>query len=801
MKKHINHVTVLGSGIMGSGIACQFANIGVPVLLLDIASSELTEAEKKRGLTLEDKSVKNRIVTENLQKAIKAKPAQLYHPSFVNRITVGNFTDDLEKIKHSDWIFEVVVENLNIKRSVYEQIEKFRTPGTFISSNTSGIPIHLMSEGRSEDFKKYFAGTHFFNPVRYLQLLEIIPTPDTSKEVIDFYLSYGEKFLGKTTVLCKDTPGFIGNRIGVYSMFKMMSLASELDLTIEEVDVLTGSILGRPKTGTFKLGDLVGLDTAVNVTTGLKQNCPDDKMIQVLDSPKFMDFLVENKFLGNKTGRGFYYKEKGADGKDVRYALDLNTLEYRLQERPKIGVVETAKQAGGTSAKLGILLASKDKYGDFLRKHFASLFAYISQRVPEISNNLYSLDDAMKTGYAWKSGPFEVWDTLGLAKGIELIEQEGFEVSDWIKNMLANGNETFYKVDANGRSLYYDLEAKSYKVIPGQEAFIILNNIRPSKTIWKNSGTAIEDIGDGIINIEFRSKMNSMGGEVLEGINKGIEIAEKEYRGVVISNQGSNFSVGANLAMIFMMAIEQDWDDLNMAVALFQKTTMRVRYSDIPVIVAPHGMALGGGCELTMHADRVVAAAETYIGLVEFGVGVIPGGGGSKEFARRASLNYLKDDVKTNRLRDAYMNIGTAKVATSAYEAFDMGILQPGKDTVVVNKNRQISEAKKQAILLAEAGYTRPFQDKFEVLGKNALGMFYVGSDQLVSGHYMSDHDRLIANKLGYVMTGGNLSEPTMVSEQYMLDLEREAFLSLCGEKKTLERIQHMLQNGKPLRN
>ncbi|MDR2123321.1 MAG: 3-hydroxyacyl-CoA dehydrogenase/enoyl-CoA hydratase family protein [Flavobacteriaceae bacterium] len=801
MKKHINHVTVLGSGIMGSGIACQFANIGVSVLLLDIVPSELNEIEKAKGLTLEDKTVKNRIATDNLLKAIRSKPALLYHPSFASRISVGNFTDDMEKIKNSDWIFEVVVENLTIKKSVYDQVEKFRKPGTFISSNTSGIPIHLMSEGRSEDFRKYFAGTHFFNPVRYLQLLEIIPTQDTSREVINFYLNYGEKFLGKTTVLCKDTPGFIGNRIGVYSMYKLMSLTHELGLTIEEADVLTGSILGRPKTGTFKLGDLVGLDTALNVTAGLKQNCPEDTMIQALESTKFMDFLVENKFLGNKTGKGFYYKEKGTDGKDIRYALDLNTLEYRLQERPKLPIVETAKQAGETAAKLKVLLTSKDKYGEFIRKHFASLFAYISQRIPEISNNLYSLDDAMKTGYAWKSGPFETWNTLGIAEGIKLTEQEGFEVSPWVKDMLTNGNEAFYKVDENGKSLYYDPESQSYKAIPGQEAFIILNNIRPSKTIWKNSGTAIEDLGDGIINIEFRSKMNTMGGEVLEGINKGIEIAEKEYRGVVISNQGSNFSVGANLALIFMMAIEQDWDDLNMAVDLFQKTTLRVRYSDIPVIVAPHGMTLGGGCELTMHADRVVAAAETYIGLVEFGVGVIPGGGGSKEFARRASLNYLNDDVKTNRLRDAYMNIGMAKVATSAYEAFDMGILQHGKDTVVVNKNRQISEAKKQAILLAEAGYTRPFPEKFQVLGKNALGMFYVGSDQLVNGHYASDHDRLIANKLAYVMTGGNLSEPTPVSEQYILDLEREAFLSLCGEKKTLERIQYMLQNGKPLRN
>ncbi|WP_128330907.1 3-hydroxyacyl-CoA dehydrogenase/enoyl-CoA hydratase family protein [Apibacter sp. HY039] len=801
MKKHINHVTVLGSGIMGSGIACMFANIGVQVLLIDMAPSELSDSEKAKGLSLNDPIVKNRIVNNNLRKAVQSKPALLYHPSFIDRISTGNLEDDLHKIKHTDWIFEVVVENLKIKKSIYENIEKYRIPGTYISSNTSGIPIHLMSEGRSDDFKKYFAGTHFFNPVRYLQLLEIIPTKETSKEVIDFYLMYGDKFLGKTTVLCKDTPGFIGNRIGVYSMSKIISLSDELDLTAEETDVLTGSILGRPQTGTFKLSDLVGLDTAANVTEGLKINCPEDTMIQNLKVPDFMKFLTEHKFLGNKSGKGFYFKEKDADGKDVRYTIDLRTLEYRILQKPKIDLIDTAKQAKDERDKLKILLSSESKYGNFYRKHFASLFAYVSLRIPEISDNLYSLDDAMKTGYAWKTGPFELWDQLGLKNGIDLIENEGFKVSSWVKEMQEKDIHHFYQVDSHGNTLYYDQNKQAFQPIPGQESFIILNNLRPTKTLWQNSGTAIEDLGDGIINIEFRSKMNSLGGEVLEGINKGIELAEKDFQGVVISNQGTNFSVGANLAMIFMLAIDQDWEELNMAIALFQQTTMRVRYSNIPVVVAPHGMALGGGCELTLHADKVVAAAETYIGLVEFGVGVIPGGGGSKEFARRASLNYLKDDVKTNRLRNAYMNIGTAKVSTSAYEAMDMGILIQGKDTIIVNKNRLISEAKKQAILLAERGYTKPYPEKFEVLGRNALGMFYVGSDQLVKGGYMSEHDQLIANKLAYVMTGGNLSEPSRVTEQYILDLEREAFLSLCGEKKTLERIQYMLQNGKPLRN
>lgn len=785
MNRHIRKVTVLGSGVMGSAIACHFAGNGVQVLLLDMP----TEGADR-----------NKIAADHLKNAIKSNPSPIYDKAFASRITTGNFDDDLEKIKDSDWVIEVIVERLDIKKSMFERVDKFRKEGTLITSNTSGIPIHLMSEGRSEDFQKHFCGTHFFNPPRYLKLFEIIPGPKTDDAVIQFLEGYSDLFLGKTPVLCKDTPGFIGNRVGVYSMAKVMELAGEIGLTIEEADTLTGSILGRPKTGTFKLADLVGLDTAANVTKGLQQNCPNDSFIQDLKDSKVMEFLLENKFFGDKSGKGFYYKEFDKATKETkRFALDLEKLEYRPLERNKVAAVEMAKQAGSTKNKLGVLLQDKGKSGDLIRKHFASLFAYVADKVPEISDVLYSIDDAMKTGYAWKYGPFQSWDMVGLKNGIQLIESEGYKVADWVKEMDAAGKESFYQVK-DGKTMFYDIQTKDFKEIPGQDAFIILDNIRKTKEVWSNAEASVQDLGDGILNLEFRSKMNSIGGGVIAGIQKAIDMAEKDYRGLVIGNQADNFSVGANLAMIMMMAAEQDWWELNMAIKTFQDTMMKVRYSSIPVVVAPHGMTLGGGCEISLHSDKIVAAAETYIGLVEVGVGLIPGGGGTKEMTRRAGQYTISDDVKINHLREAYMNIAMAKVATSAYEAKNLGILTE-KDAIVVNSNRQLAEAKKHAIRLAEAGYTQPVPEKVKVLGKNVMGMFFVGSDQMVAGNYISEHDRLIANKLGYVMSGGNLSEPTEVSEQYLLDLEREAFLSLCGERKTLERIQYMLKTGKPLRN
>ncbi|WP_461533555.1 3-hydroxyacyl-CoA dehydrogenase/enoyl-CoA hydratase family protein [Sinomicrobium sp.] len=801
MKRSINKVAVIGSGIMGSGIACHFANIGVEVLLLDIVPRELTDKERQKGLSLDDSSVRNRIVNEHLATALKSSPSPIYHKKFADRITTGNLDDDLHRIAEVDWIIEVVVERLDIKKQVFDQIEQYRKPGTLITSNTSGIPIHFMSEGRSEDFRKHFCGTHFFNPARYLKLFEIIPGPDTSTEVLDFLNSYGEKFLGKTSVVAKDTPAFIGNRIGIFGIMSLFHLVKEMKLTIEEVDKLTGPVIGRPKSATFRTVDVVGLDTLVHVADGLYENCPDDEAHALFKLPDFINTMMENKWLGSKSGQGFYKKVKGEDGKSNILSLDLDTLEYRPQKKASFDTLELTKSIDRPIDRFKVLVGGKDKAGEFYRKSFSAVFAYVSHRIPEITDDLYKIDDAMKAGFGWENGPFEIWDAIGVKEGLEMMKAHGEKPAAWVEEMIQSGNDSFYTVK-EGHSFYYDIPSKSQVKVPGQDAFIILDNIRESKKVWSNSDAVIQDLGDGILNLEFRSKMNTIGGEVLQGINKAIDLAEKEYNGLVLGNQAANFSVGANIGMIFMMAVEQEYDELNMAIKMFQDTMMRVRYSSIPVIAAPHGMTLGGGCEMSMHADKVVAAAETYIGLVEFGVGVIPGGGGSKEMTLRASDTFKKDDVELNALREYFLTIGTAKVSTSAYEAFDLGILQKGKDIVVVNKDRQIAEAKKQALLLAEAGYTRPIKRKdIKVLGRQALGAFYVGTDGMYAGKYISEHDKKIANKLAYVMAGGDLSEATYVSEQYLLDLEREAFLSLCTERKTLERIQHMLKTGKPLRN
>jgi len=801
MKRPINKIAVIGSGIMGSGIACHFANIGVEVLLLDIVPFELNEKEQAKGLTLEDKIVRNRLVNDNLKASLKSKPSPIYSQKFANRISTGNLTDDIHKIKDVDWIIEVVVERLDIKQKVFEQVEKHRKPGTLITSNTSGIPIQFMNEGRSEDFQQHFAVTHFFNPPRYLKLFEVVPGPNCKQEVTDFLMMYGEKFLGKTSVLAKDTPAFIGNRIGIFGIQSLFHQVKELGLTIEEVDKLTGPVIGRPKSATFRTVDVVGLDTLVHVANGIYKNCPDDEAHDLFKLPDFIEKMMENKWLGSKTKQGFYKKTVNAEGKKEILSLDLDTMEYREKKRAKFATLELTKTIDKPIDRFKVLVGGKDKAGEFYRKNFAAMFAYVQNRIPEISDELYRIDDAMKAGFGWENGPFEIWDAVGIEKGIELMKAEGLEPASWVTEMVAAGEKSFYTVK-DGATYYYDIPAKAQTKKPGQGAFIILDNIRKSNEVWKNSEAVIEDLGDGIINLEFQSKMNTIGGGVLQGINKAIDLAEKDFQGLVIGNQAANFSVGANIGMIFMMAVEQEYDELNMAIKMFQNTMMRARYSSIPVVVAPHGMTLGGGCELSMHADKVVAAAETYIGLVEFGVGVIPGGGGSKEMAMRASDTFRKGDVELNVLQEYFLTIGMAKVATSAYEAFDMGVLQKGKDIVVVNKDRQIATAKAHAKLMAESGYTQPARRKdVKVLGKQALGMFLVGTDAMEASRYISEHDKKIANKLAYVMAGGDLSEPSLVSEDYLLDLEREAFLSLCTERKTLERIQHMLKTGKPLRN
>ncbi len=799
-KKIIKKVAVLGSGVMGSRIACHFAGIGLQVLLLDIAPKELTPAETAKGATLDHPAVKNRIVNEALTAAVKSNPSPVYHKDVIKKIKTGNFTDNMKDIAGCDWIIEVVVERLDIKQSVFSEVEKYRKPGTLITSNTSGIPIHMMAEGRSDDFKKHFCGTHFFNPPRYLRLLEIIPTPHTDPEVISFLMHYGDLYLGKTTVLCKDTPAFIANRIGVYGIMAIFGLVEKMGLSIDEVDALTGPIIGRPKSATFRTADVVGIDTLVKVAKGVADNCPQDEQRSAFNIPSWLEKITENKWLGDKTGQGFFKKTKGAGGEKEILTLNLKTLEYGPRIKPKFATVEAAKPIEDLKTRLKALCAGQDKAGEFYRHFHYGLFSYISHRIPEISDEIYRVDDAMMAGFGWEIGAFESWDTLGLAKTTEAMKAAGYTVAAWIDEMIAAGVKTFYKVE-NGKRLYYDVSSKQYKPLPGGDAFIVMKNFE-NETVWKNSSCRTYHLGDDVLGLEWYTKMGSIGGEVLEGIQKSIALAEEKYKGLVIANEGANFSAGANVAMIFMLAIEQDYDEVDMAIRLFQNTMMRARYSAVPVVTAPHALTLGGACELSLHSDKVCAAAETYIGLVELGVGLIPGGGGTKEFTLRAADEMHEDEPETITLKNRFLNIATAKVATSAFEGYDLGILRKGHDEVSMNQGRRIADAKKSVIEIFDAGYTQPVQrSDIKVLGRSALGALYAGINGMKVANYATEHDGLVAKKLAYVMCGGDLSEPTLVTEQYLLDLEREAFLSLTGEKKTLERIQGVLKTGKPVRN
>ncbi len=791
-KRIIKKVAVLGSGVMGSRIACHFASVGLQVLLLDIQPKDLPADAKPAD--------KNKIVNDALAAAIKSNPSPVYTKDAVKKIKTGNFTDNMKDIADCDWVIEVVVERLDIKQSVFTEVEKYRKSGTLITSNTSGIPIHMMTEGRSDDFKKHFCGTHFFNPPRYLRLLEIIPTPDTDAEVVDFLMHYGDLTLGKTTVLCKDTPAFIANRVGVFGMMAIMNAKEKLQLSIDEIDALTGPIVGRPKSATFRTADVVGIDTLVKVAKGVHDNCPDDEAKEQFNIPAWLNKMVENNWLGDKTGQGFFKKTKSATGEKEILTLNLQTMEYGARQKPKFATLEAAKPIEDLKTRLKVLAAGTDKAGEFYRLFHYNLFSYISHRIPEISDELYRVDDGMMAGFGWEIGAFESWDILGVAKTVEAMKAAGHKVAAWVDEMIASGVTSFYKVE-NGKRMYYDIGSKSYKTMPGADVFIVMKNFE-NETIWKNSACRAYHLGDDVLGLEWYTKMGSIGGEVLEGIQRSIALAEEKYKGLVIANEGSNFSAGANVGMIFMMAIEQDYDEIDMAIRQFQNTMMRVRYSGIPVVVAPHGLALGGACEMSLHADKVIPAAETYTGLVEVGIGVIPGGGGTKEFVLRAADEVHSGEPDTIPLQNRFLTIATAKVATSAYEAYELGIYRKGNDTVSINQGRRIAEAKQAVIELFEDGYVMPVQrTDINVLGRSMLGAMHAGINGMWRGKYATDHDVTVAKKLAYVMCGGDLSAPTLVSEQYLLDLEREAFLSLTGEKKTLERIQSVLKTGKPLRN
>lgn len=800
MIRRIKKVAVLGSGVMGSGIACYFANIGLEVLLLDIIPRELNEKEKKAELSLNDKAVRNRIVNDSLKATLKSKPSPIYKQSFSKRISAGNFDDDLTKIKDYDWVIEVVIERLDIKQSIFEKVDKYRTPGTIVSSNTSGISVESLIDGRSDDFQKHFCGTHFFNPPRYLQLFEIIPTTKTDKELISFLETYAKKYLGKTTVLAKDTPGFIANRVGTFFIMELFNNVKNLGLTIPEIDKLTGPVIGRAKSATFRTTDIVGLDTLVHVANNIREKTNDESNAS-FNIPDYLQEMINKGWLGSKTKQGFY-KKVVEDGKKKFLSIDFKTLEYTEAPKPKFPVFEKTKAIDNLKERLPVLINDEGNAGKFYKASFYKLFQFVSKRIPEISDELYKIDDAMNAGFGWKLGPFETWDAVGVENTVVAMDEAGKKPADWIYEMLNADIKSFYKVE-NGLKYYYNISSKSYSVIPGQEETLSLEVLRSAKIIWENNDISIFDLGDGVLNAEFHTKMNTIGSGILEGLNKAVDLAESQYAALIISNEGDHFSAGANVGMIYMLAVEQEWEELNMAVQWFQKTTMRLRYSSIPVIAAPHGMTLGGGCELCMHSDKVIAHAETYMGLVEFGVGLIPGGGGTKEFVLRLSDELQKGDIRTNAFLNRYLSIGQAKVSGSAHEAFDLGYLRQGIDEVIISKQLQLAYAKNAALNMVNKGYTQPApRNDIKVLGKEALGMVYVGADGFTTGNYMSEHDKLIAEKLGLVMAGGEISQAlSEVSEQYLLDLERKTFMELCMQRKTLERIQSLITKGKILRN
>ena len=800
MNKRIKKVSVIGSGIMGSRIACHFANIGVKVLLLDICPKELTDQEKRKNLKITDDIVKNRIVKDSFLNTLKTKPASLYLDKNKKNISLGNLKDDINKIKESDWIIEVVVEKTEIKNKVFELVEKHRKKGSLITSNTSGIPVKEMVKGRDKDFEENFCVTHFFNPPRYMKLLEIVPGERTKKENIDFLMHYGSLFLGKETVLCKDTPAFIANRVGIYSIMSAMHTIDEMGMTVGEVDFLTGPKIGRAKSATFRTMDVVGLDTTVNVANNLLGGLKKDESIKKFRLPKSVEELYKRKWWGDKTKQGYYKKTINKEGQKEILELNLKTYKYEPRKKAKFQAFDDAKKAKNLTERLRIIVNHEDRAGEFYRKTFFDSFRYCSFRIPEITEDLYKIDQAMKAGFAWKTGPFETWDMLGVEETVKQMKEKNQEPAPWVEEMLKTGVKSFYKFE-KGNKLYYDISTKKYKEILESKGLIILDAFKEKNVVWNNSGTRLYDVGDEVLNLEFHTKMNTMGAEVIEGINTAITIAEKNFKGLVIGNEGDNFSAGANLGMLFMLAGNREFEEIGLSIAAFQNTMMRARFSSIPVVVATSGLTLGGGCEISMHADLVRAHTETYMGLVEAGVGIIPSGGGTKEMALRTSDMYRKGDPELNVLMENFMSIATAKVATSSKEAVSMNLLR-NTDKHTLSRARLLSDAKKDVINLYDSGYTQQKErDDIKVQGRSGIAMFEAGITGMLFGNYISEHDKKIAQKTAYVMCGGDLSQPGHVSERYLLDLEREAVVSLCGEPKTLERMHGILFKRKTIRN
>jgi 3-hydroxyacyl-CoA dehydrogenase len=798
----IRKAAVLGAGTMGAGIAAHLANAGIPTLLLDIAPSELTPEEEKEGLTLELPAVRNRIVNALFETAKKLKPAPFMLGDNARLISTGNFTDDMAKLKDCDLVVEAVVENLEIKHKVFAEVEKYRKPEAVVASNTSGIPIKSIAEPFSDDFKKHFLGIHFFNPPRYMKLVEVIPTPWTDGVIACKIFGFLDQRLGKGVVGAKDRPNFIANRIGTFGMMATVHEMIAMGFTPTEVDQMTGKAIGHASSATFRTSDLVGLDVLVHVNKNLYPAILDDEDREVFQIPDVINQMLERKLLGDKTKGGFYKKTKSADGKTEILELDLNTFEYKPQQKTKFPSLDAAKQIEDKAARINKLVWGEDNVAEFLWKTMSRTFRYSANRIPEIADTIVEVDNAIKWGFGWEIGVFETWDAVGVAESVERMRKEGQTMPANVEKMLAAGARSFYKNE--GDHSFYDLVAGEYKPMPERPGVTILKSVKERTGVIKtNPGASLIDLGDGVACLEFHSKMNSIGGDTVHMMNASIDEVEKNFKGMVVGNQGGNFSAGANIMMLLLAAQEEEWDDINMMVAALQRAVMRLRYSAKPVVTAPYGLTLGGGCEISMHGNRVRAAAETYMGQVEVGVGLIPAGCGTKEMTMRAmdAAKNVPDADPLAFLKKTFELLGMGKVATSAQEARAWGFLRD-TDSISMNGDRLIADAKQEVLNLDASGFVPPFQrEDVLVLGESAQAAMKLALHMMKQGAFISDHDALIGKKLAKAMSGGDMNHPAYVSEQYLLDLEREAFVSLCGERKTQERIAAMLKTGKPLRN
>ena len=806
----IKKCAVIGAGVMGATITAQLANVGIETILLDILPPELTDDDKKKGLSEESEAFRNKLARNGLDGALNSKPASFYVPENAKLITLGNLEDNLGWISDVDWIIEVVVERLDIKKSVFNKIETVLKSGTIVTSNTSGIPARALCEGRTEPFRRHFAITHFFNPPRYMKLLEIVPGPDTLPEVIEILAETCEKVLGKGIVYGKDTPNFVANRIGIFGLLYAIQAMIDLGLSIEAVDEMTGPLIGHPKSASFRTADLVGLDTVVHVANNVYEGAPDDERREMFKVPDFIQKMIEKNMLGEKTNLGFYKKTKDGEGKKAILSLDYGTLKHTPQEKVKLASLETAKNISGTSARIKSLFFAQDAGGQFTFRTLAETLIYSANRIPEIADDIVNVDNAMKWGFAWKMGPFETWDTLGLGHSVAKMKEAGYQIPPWVQEMLDGGRESFYKREA-GVLYFYDLASKEYREVPVKPGIILLPSLKDQeKMVAGNKGASLIDIGDGVACLEFHTKMNAMGDDIISMVIKSSDIVTSSFEGLVIANHSDNFSAGANLPLILFTAQEEEWDELEWMVKTFQDSFMKLKYLEKPVVAAPAGMALGGGCEICMAADRVRYAAETYMGVVEVGVGLIPAGGGTKELLLRNTEHlfevqkgglYPKQIELMPFVARAFETIAMAKVATSGPEAVKLGYLRP-TDKMTVNRDYLLEDAKKTILAMNMEGYQppRPRED-IRVAGENTFAMIKLGLWSMHESGYITEHDVTVSTKVGYVLCGGNVLADTTVSEQYLLDLEREAFVSLCGEPKTQARIQHTLNTGKPLRN